>query len=409
MSHISYQIKLPQFEGPFDLLLFFIERDELDIYNIPINRIIQDFLTYIHSGESALNIELSSEFILFVSTLMRIKAKMLLPRKELDEQGNEIDPRQELIDKLLEYKRFKEAAVTLAEMEAIRHLMVRRGNLQKELSHIGEEAGEGTEIQAITLFKLMKTFERLMQKIRQRQNKPVHTVVQYRYTMEESRENMLSLVQREKTLAFEKIFEACETRLHAIFMFLSMLELVQNNYMSILIGEGRNNFIIEFNADRPADEDPYDFNADRSGRDLTRFNEKDEDAGPLFRKDPDTGLMEAGKGSPSLFDEPGPGFDGLGSGFDDAAPGSDDPSPGSDDSSPGSDDPASGSDGPSPRSADPTFDDSGLRFDEDGSDLDPAFRLNGNGHGDAPRDDDGSGDDDPGYGPGPDEDKSLLN
>jgi segregation and condensation protein A len=248
----SYQIKLPQFEGPFDLLLFFIERDELDIYNIPIHRIIQDFLTYIHSGE-ALNIELSSEFILFVSTLMRIKAKMLLPRKELDEQGNEIDPRQELIDKLLEYKRYKEASVTLAEMEAIRHLMVRRGNLQKELAGIGEEAGEGTEIQAITLFKLMKTFEKVMQRIHQRQNKPVHTVVQYNYTMEGSRKHILATVRRERTVSFEKLFEVCNDRLQAIFLFLSMLELVQLNYMNILIGEGRNNFIVEYNPDKPED------------------------------------------------------------------------------------------------------------------------------------------------------------
>src|SRR5882762_9484048 len=155
MSAPSYQIKLAQFEGPFDLLLFFIERDELDIYNIPITRIINDFLDFVHHQEKV-NIELSSEFILFVSTLMRIKAKMLLPRKELDDEGNEIDPRQELIDKLLEYKKYKEAAVQMAEMEAIRMLMVKRGNLQKELSYIGEEAGEGTEIQAITLFKLMK-------------------------------------------------------------------------------------------------------------------------------------------------------------------------------------------------------------------------------------------------------------
>src|ERR1700744_1727551 len=248
----SYQIKLPQFEGPFDLLLFFIERDELDIYNIPIHSIIEDFLKYIHSGE-ALNIELSSEFILFVSTLMRIKARMLLPRKELDEQGNEIDPRQELIDKLLEYKRYKEAAATLAEMEAIRHLMVRRGNLQKELSQVGEEAGEGTEIQAITLFKLMKTFERLMQRIQQRQNKPVHTVVRYNYTMEDSRKHILSAVRQERSLSFEKIFEVCRDRLQAIFLFLSMLELVQLNYMNILIGEGRNNFIVEFNPDKPED------------------------------------------------------------------------------------------------------------------------------------------------------------
>ena len=99
MNTETYQIKLPQFEGPFDLLLFFIERDELDIYNIPITKITNEFLNYIHRSES-LNIELSSEFILFISTLMRIKAKMLLPRKELDPEGNEIDPRQELIDKI---------------------------------------------------------------------------------------------------------------------------------------------------------------------------------------------------------------------------------------------------------------------------------------------------------------------
>jgi segregation and condensation protein A len=126
VNNTSYQIRLPQFEGPFDLLLFFIERDELDIYNIPITNIINDFLRYIREQES-LNIELSSEFILFISTLMRIKAKMLLPRKELDAQGNEIDPRQELINKILEYKRFKEASAQMAEMEALRMLMVKRG------------------------------------------------------------------------------------------------------------------------------------------------------------------------------------------------------------------------------------------------------------------------------------------
>jgi segregation and condensation protein A len=254
MSTPTYQIKLPQFEGPFDLLLFFIERDELDVYNIPINGLIKDFLTYVHSQES-LNIELSSEFILFISTLMRIKAKMLLPRKELDAQGNEIDPRQELIEKLLQYKRYKEAAATLVEMEAVRMMMVRRGNLQKELSKIGEESGEGTEIQAITLFKLMKTFERVMLRIQQRNNRPVHTVVQYNYTMEGSRDYMLDIVRQDKVLSFERVFDICENRLHAIFLFLSVLELVQQKYMHILIGEGMNNFILEFNEDRPAEEE----------------------------------------------------------------------------------------------------------------------------------------------------------
>lgn len=249
MNTTTYQIKLDQFEGPFDLLLFFIERDELDIYNIPITRIINDFLEFIHQGEK-LNIELSSEFILFVSTLMRIKARLLLPRKEIDAQGNEIDPRQELVDKILEYKRFKEAAVQMAEMEAIRMLMVKRGNLQKELSEIGEESSEGTEIQNITMFKLMKAFEKVMQRVHDRQNKPVHTVVRYNYTMEGSRDYMLGFIEKEKTVAFEKVFEACEDRIHAIFLFLSILELSQQRYMKLMVGEGRNNFIVEWNDNR---------------------------------------------------------------------------------------------------------------------------------------------------------------
>ena len=246
MNNASYQIKLPQFEGPFDLLLFFIERDELDIYNIPITNIINDFLDYIHkSGE--LNIELSSEFILFISTLMRIKAKMLLPRKELDAEGNEIDPRQELINKILEYKRFKEASAQMAEMEALRMLSVKRGNIQKELMDIGEESGEGTEIQNITLFKLMRAFEKALKKYDERINKPVHTVVQYNYTMEASRDMMLTQAREQRTISFEKIFDQCENRVHAIFLFLSLLELVQQRFLKIIIGEGKNNFIIEYN------------------------------------------------------------------------------------------------------------------------------------------------------------------
>jgi len=245
----SYQIKLDQFEGPFDLLLFFIERDELDIYNIPITRMTNDFLIFIKESEK-LNIELSSEFILFISTLMRIKAKMLLPRKEIDADGNEIDPRQELIDKILEYKRFKEVAAKMSDLESIRMQMLKRGNVQKELFQIGEEFGEGTEIQTITLFRLTKAFEKVLQKLQDRNNRPVHTVVQYNYTMEGVRHYMLDMCRTEKTLSFERIFEDCENRIHAIFLFLNMLELVQQNYLGILMGEGRNNFIIEYNENR---------------------------------------------------------------------------------------------------------------------------------------------------------------
>jgi segregation and condensation protein A len=116
LNSSSYQIRLSNLKVPRPAP--FIERDELDIYNIPIHKLIKDFLDFVHSQDT-LNIELSSEFIL-VSTLMRIKAKMLLPRKELDDQGNEIDPRQELVNKVLEYKRFKEASARLAELEEAR-------------------------------------------------------------------------------------------------------------------------------------------------------------------------------------------------------------------------------------------------------------------------------------------------
>lgn len=266
MTNTTYQIKLDQFEGPFDLLLFFIERDELDIYNIPITKITNDFLDFIHQTEK-LNIELSSEFILFISTLMRIKAKMLIPRKEIDEQGNEIDPRQELINKILEYKRFKEASAKMAEMEEVRMLMLKRGNLNRELSQIGEEAGEGTEIQAVTLFKLMKAFEKVVQRLHDKNNKPVHTVVQYNYTMEESRDYMLTTCRVTKNTSFEKIFEVCQDRIHALFLFLSLLELSQQNFLIIVTGEGRNNFIVEYNENRGEDNSiPLNYN------EMTSFN-----------------------------------------------------------------------------------------------------------------------------------------
>lgn len=250
----NYQIKLPQFEGPFDLLLFFIERDELDIYNIPITNITKDFLTYIHEMES-LNIELASEFILFVSTLMRIKAKMLLPRREKDEQGNEIDPRQELVDKILEYKRFKEASEQMAVMEAERLLQQKRGNIRKELEAIGEEYSEGTEIQTVTMYKLMQSFEKVMKRLQSRLEKPQHVVVKYNYSMDGQKDYLLNHLKEHKRESFESIFMQCENRIHAIFTFLAMLELTQQKFLSIMIGTGRNNFIIEWNPEGPKAED----------------------------------------------------------------------------------------------------------------------------------------------------------
>ncbi len=249
----TYSIKLDQFEGPFDLLLFFIERDEIDIYNIPISNITKDFLDYIHQLES-LNIELASEFILFASTLMRIKAKMLIPRKELDEAGNEIDPRQELIDKLLEYKRFKDVAEELKLLEAERQLQQKRGNITQDLIAVGEIMSEGTEIESITLFKLFQNYEKVLKRLDLRLHKPQHVVVKYNYTMDGQRSFIKNWLSKEKKLSFDSIFKDCEDRIHAIFNFLAILELSQQRFFKILLGEGRNNFILEWNDNRDEDE-----------------------------------------------------------------------------------------------------------------------------------------------------------
>ena len=248
----TYQIKLPQFEGPFDLLLFFIERDELDIYNIPIASITGEFLTYIKALET-LNIELASEFILFVSTLMRIKARMLLPRREKDELGNEIDPRQELVDKILEYKRFKEASEVMAGMEADRLMQQKRGNINTEMHGIGESYSEGTEIQTVTMYKLLNAYEKVIKRFNERMHKPQHVVVKYNYSLEGQRVYLQEHMREQKRIPFEMLFETCQNRIHAIFTFLAMLELIQQKYLAILVGMGRNNFILEWNPNPEAD------------------------------------------------------------------------------------------------------------------------------------------------------------
>src|SRR6187401_3184983 len=163
MTQENFEIKLPLFEGPFDLLLFFIERDELDIYDIPIAKITNDFLEYIHHMET-LNVDVASEFILVAATLMRIKSKMLLPRPQIDEQGNEIDPREELVRHLLEYKKYKSVVETFHKMEETELMKEKRGNLAKELKALAESTNVESELQDITVFKLMTVFEKVLKR-----------------------------------------------------------------------------------------------------------------------------------------------------------------------------------------------------------------------------------------------------
>jgi segregation and condensation protein A len=239
----TYTIHLPQFEGPFDLLLFFIERDELDIYNIPIHTITDDFLEYIRQMES-LNVDLASEFILVAATLCRIKAKMLIPRKPIDEEGNEIDPRQELVDRLLEYKRFKGILDEMRKLEEDRSFRSVRGNAHAELSKIANKALADVELESVSLYKLMRTFERVMQKMEDRQTKVVHRVYNYPYTIASQQDYIFSKLENGKKADFVDLFSKMENRVHAITTFLALLELLNLQKIDITQGEGINNFWI---------------------------------------------------------------------------------------------------------------------------------------------------------------------
>jgi segregation and condensation protein A len=243
MTQENFEVKLPLFEGPFDLLLFFIERDELDIYDIPISKITADFLDYLHHLEQ-MNIEVASEFILVAATLMRIKSKMLLPRPQIDEQGNEIDPREELVRHLLEYKKYKSVVDTFHKMEETELMKEKRGNLMKELKSLAESTNVEAELQDVTIYKLMTVFEKVLKRFEAEKNKPVHQVIQYPYTVEGQKKYILDEVSRKPRVAFSELLATYPTRIGLIFNFLSILELIALGQLALQVGEGYNNFWI---------------------------------------------------------------------------------------------------------------------------------------------------------------------
>ena len=242
---MSYTIHTEAFEGPFDLLLFFIERDELDIYDIPISKITEEFLDFLKKMES-LNIDLASEFILVAANLMRIKAKMLLPRKELNELGEEIDPRNELVQKLLEYKRYKSILEEMRDLEDKRAAQFNRGNITEELKEIANKALVDVELESITLFKLMKVFDAVMQRYNDsKKQRVVHQIYNYNYSIQDQQNYIFTLIDNHKKCDFKSVFNICQDRIHAIVTFLALLELLNLQKISILQGEGINNFWIQ--------------------------------------------------------------------------------------------------------------------------------------------------------------------
>ena len=218
-----------------------LKGDELNIYDIPIAVITDDFLTYL-SHLKKMNVEVASEFILVASTLMRIKAKMLLPRPMIDEEGNEIDPREEFVKHLLEYKKYRSVVSTLSEMEASRMNQQQRGNVKREIRHLSETVDVDAELQDLDLYKMMKVFQKVMKRYEFEQNKPVHQVIQYPYTIEKQKIKLMERLTHSKRLAFNDIIAEQPDKILVIFIFLSILELIQLNLIKILPGEGFNNF-----------------------------------------------------------------------------------------------------------------------------------------------------------------------
>ncbi len=247
--HLSYtalefEIKLPLFEGPFDLLLFFIERDELDIYDIPIAKITQDFLDYMNELDT-LNIDLASEFIVVAATLMRIKAKMLIPREM--EGDNAEDPRKELIQYLLEYKKFKSVLPIFEQLEDEKSQKELRGNLIHENEDIAGMNQVDFELNHLDLYQLLRVYQKMMNRFEIKIKEVRHTIIPHPYTVSAQKDYLNKKLESSRRVSFSEIISdyVINTKLAAIYNFLAILELLQNRVINLRVDEGFNNFWVE--------------------------------------------------------------------------------------------------------------------------------------------------------------------
>ena len=224
-----FKIHLDQFEGPLDLLLYFIRRDEIDIYDIPISKITQEYLDVIDEM-SAMNISVAGEFVLMAATLMRIKSKMLIPRPEIDDEGEPIDPRTELVQKLLEYQQFKDISTELIDLrEKIGFLHQR-----KFFEEISSSNIDDIPISDISLFELAELFKNAMEKA------PLITSLEMRsepVSLSDRKKNILSSFDGDGKLSFNRLISNCKDKLDIIITFLALLDLIRLRQIAIFQNE----------------------------------------------------------------------------------------------------------------------------------------------------------------------------
>lgn len=232
-----YKIKLNHFEGPLDLLLFFIKRDELDIYDIPIANITGEFMTYLKLMEQ-MDLEAAGDFILMASSLMQIKVRMLLP-KEKNEKGEEIDPRDDLVKALIEYKRYKEVSEELAYFESTQ----RKRNLRGDFSHDPKENQPefDTLLKNITIYDLVKAFKNA---IEQRPKEAIHQIQKVNVSIEEQGKFILSKLSDKDEISFIELIGEMFEKIRIIVTFVAMLEMVKMQKIGLRESSDFNNFYV---------------------------------------------------------------------------------------------------------------------------------------------------------------------
>jgi segregation and condensation protein A len=232
-----YKIKLDKFEGPLDLLLFFIRRDELDIYDIPISQITGEFLEYVNLIK-LLDLEVAGDFILMASTLMHIKVRMLLPR-EIDEKGEEIDPRADLIAALLEYKKYKEMSEELSFFESAQRKVSYRGNFSLDEKESPPEYD--ILLKNVTIFDLTNAFKKAIEQLKPQ---PVHQINKINISIDEQIQYILDRLSQEIEVHFLSLVENMKEKIRIVITFVALLELTKVG--SVLIKETAdfNDFIL---------------------------------------------------------------------------------------------------------------------------------------------------------------------
>ncbi len=239
-----YRVQLNNFEGPLDLLLFFIKRDELDIYDIPISYITDQFLGFIKLMEE-LDLDVASEFVLMASMLMSIKAKMMLPREEQDEDLNldESDPRYELIQRLLEYKRYKEMAVKMSDIDEETRKKYTRGYFEEDQV---DKKATGEALKDVTVFDLIAAFRKVLSDV-ERKN-IVHKVEKVETTIEKQSEFVLLTLQARGKQSFYELCHNLTSKVVVVVTFLAVLEMIKEQQINLYLKEEPTDFYIDLKA-----------------------------------------------------------------------------------------------------------------------------------------------------------------